>query len=112
MLSLLIHVLHNRLFASGQPLTMHVDTRRALERFDAAHRVARQFARRHPEASMLEIDVCAGEGWERLCPFLGLPTPGAAFPWENQSSQKLKQAWEGIRSRVRHRAPHRRPSSH
>ncbi len=33
---------------------------------------------------LLELDILGGEGWERLCPFLGLPVPVAAFPRMNQ----------------------------
>jgi hypothetical protein len=29
---------------------------------------------------LLMMDVCAGEGWERLCPFLGRPIPSEPFP--------------------------------
>jgi hypothetical protein len=33
------------------------------------------------EPHVLQLDVCAGEGYERLCPFLGLPVPDEPFPW-------------------------------
>ena len=34
---------------------------------------------------LLTINVCAGEGWEVLCPFLGFDTiPVEAFPWVNK----------------------------
>jgi len=29
---------------------------------------------------LLEIDITAGEGWEKLCPFLGRPVPTQPFP--------------------------------
>ena len=32
---------------------------------------------------LLEIDVCAGQGWESLCPFVGRPLPDMPFPHEN-----------------------------
>lgn len=31
-------------------------------------------------ADLLMIDICAGDGWEKLCPFLEKPVPEAAFP--------------------------------
>jgi 3'-phosphoadenosine 5'-phosphosulfate (PAPS) 3'-phosphatase len=34
-------------------------------------------------ADLLVIDVAAGEGWEKLCPFLGKPVPDAPFPKAN-----------------------------
>ena len=30
--------------------------------------------------SLLVMDICAGEGWETLCPFLGLDVPLQPFP--------------------------------
>lgn len=33
----------------------------------------------------LELDICAGEGWEKLCPFLGKPVPRKPFPWRNRA---------------------------
>lgn len=33
---------------------------------------------------LLIMDPCAGDGWEKLCPFLGLPIPDVPFPCENR----------------------------
>jgi hypothetical protein len=35
------------------------------------------------EQDVLLMDICAGEGWERLCPFLRLEPPSTPFPWRN-----------------------------
>lgn len=43
--------------------------------------VQRHFAAR-PE-KLLVLDVCNGEGWEKLCAFLGLEAPKEPFPWTN-----------------------------
>lgn len=32
----------------------------------------------------LEINVCMGEGWEKICPFLGKEVPDVPFPHSNQ----------------------------
>lgn len=37
------------------------------------------YFRDRPDA-LLSLDVVAGEGWEKLCPFLGQPIPNAPFP--------------------------------
>jgi hypothetical protein len=29
---------------------------------------------------LLEMDIAGGDGWEKLCPFLGLPVPAVPFP--------------------------------
>lgn len=34
---------------------------------------------------LLIMDICAGDGWEKLCPFLGKPVPATPFPWDNRS---------------------------
>src|SRR5262245_26324352 len=46
------------------------------------------------EKDFLVIDICGGEGWDKLCPFLGLPIPSVAFPRSNTAADKgLAQAW-------------------
>ncbi len=38
---------------------------------------------------LLILDICGGEAWDRLGPFLGSlvksPSPGMQFPWENKA---------------------------
>ncbi|MCC5973281.1 MAG: hypothetical protein JJT81_04435 [Rubellimicrobium sp.] len=34
----------------------------------------------------LVLDLAAGDGWDKLCPFLGLPVPARPFPHENRSA--------------------------
>lgn len=40
-------------------------------------------------ASHLLLDVCwdDGDGWDQLCPFLGVPVPALPFPHENRAPQ-------------------------
>lgn len=45
--------------------------------------VRTHFARRPND--LLELDLCAGEGWEKLCPFLGCAVPAAEVPWRNRT---------------------------
>jgi len=46
--------------------------------------VLEHFQNRHED--FLVMDVCGGEGWERLCPFLGAPSPDVEFPHLNKTS--------------------------
>lgn len=39
----------------------------------------RVWGSRHPDRFMI-FDVIGGDGWERLCPFLGVPVPDKPFP--------------------------------
>ena len=58
--------------------------------------VSRYFKDRNE--SLLVLDVCAGEGFEKMCPFLGEAIPPAPFPHKNSArdtferpAQKLKR---------------------
>ena len=39
---------------------------------------------------LLVINVCNGDGWEKLCPFFGLDQPNVEFPWENKNRGKKR----------------------
>ena len=49
-----------------------------MERIDAHFRNRQQ--------DHLVVDICAGDGWESLCPFLGKPVPEMPFPHRNDSA--------------------------
>ncbi|MBT3181793.1 MAG: hypothetical protein HN337_04695 [Deltaproteobacteria bacterium] len=38
---------------------------------------------------LLLVDICGGEGWEKLCPFLGQEIPDRHFPRRNVGSDKV-----------------------
>ncbi len=40
---------------------------------------------------LLELDICAGGGWEKLCPFLGLAVPDRPFPWSKSAMSRARQ---------------------
>jgi hypothetical protein len=40
--------------------------------------------------SLLVLDICAGQGWKQLCPFLDRPVPGITFPKENVGRQQTE----------------------
>jgi hypothetical protein len=48
------------------------------ERTEHERRVLAYFADRPHD--LLVLDIAAGEGWEALCPFLGVPVPDKPFP--------------------------------
>jgi hypothetical protein len=41
-----------------------------------------------PSERLLVMDITAGEGWEKLCPFLGVPIPSEPFPVANKTNWK------------------------
>ena len=67
----------------GNFLEVDVDTWLA-ERDRHHDAVLSHFAGRPDD--LLVIDLCAGQGWERLAPFLGWGRlPERTFPWENRT---------------------------
>ena len=47
------------------------------------HDAVRAYFENRPD-DFLEIDIIAGDGWEKLCRFLGKPIPEKPFPWGNR----------------------------
>ena len=51
-------------------------------------RVSKFFVVNNQQSSrLLVINVCQGEGWEKLCPFVNKPIPSQAFPHANQAKK-------------------------
>lgn len=40
------------------------------------------------DGDLLVLDICGGEGWQKICTFLHKPVPNQLFPYEN-ASRKL-----------------------
>jgi hypothetical protein len=40
-----------------------------------------------PPERLLVMDITSGEGWEQLCPFLGVPIPPVPFPHEHRTTE-------------------------
>lgn len=64
---------------------------RFLAAYESHVRNVRAYFAGRPE-TLLEIDICGGEGWATLCPFLGLDVPNAAFPHANEWMHQLLEA--------------------
>jgi hypothetical protein len=50
----------------------------------------------HRPDDLLILNICNGEGWERLCSFLGVPVPDIEFPHANEWMTKLIHATEAV----------------
>jgi hypothetical protein len=51
---------------------------------------------RHRPQDLLSMDLTAGDGWDELCPFLGVPVPATPFPHRNPASaREEKGGWLG-----------------
>jgi len=55
-------------------------------------RVRRYFASRPQD--LLILNIAAGDGWEKLCPFLGRPIPEVPFPHSNKGPAPSQEAEE------------------
>ena len=58
--------------------------------YDLHTRNVSDFFRSRP-ADLLVIDICGGEGWEKLCPFIGKATPSVSFPFANRKQDKQER---------------------
>lgn len=45
------------------------------------YKEVKEYFRDRPD-DLLVMNICAGDGWEKLCPFLGFPVPDVKFPHE------------------------------
>ena len=75
---------------------------------------AREYFKDRPD-DLLVMNVCEGDGWEKLCPFLELPIPDEPFPHDNKTPDRTpvrarSRAWlfskaRGLKRRLtRHRS--------
>lgn len=78
--------------------TLAFDPEHFSRAYDAHERNVRGYFRGRDD--LLVIDICGGEGWPRLCPFLGLPEPPAPFPHANEWMHMLLQAADEIAEQV------------
>jgi len=64
--------------------TTRFDEKLFLEKYRAYNQEVEAYFKHRPEDS-LRLDITRGEGFEKLCPFLGKPIPTAPFPHLNQT---------------------------
>ena len=58
-------------------------------RYERHNREVREYFKGRGK-DLLVLDITASEGWEKLCPFLGKPTPPVRFPYANSTSDREK----------------------
>ena len=75
-----------------------------LVRFRAHNASVRDYFRNR-SGDLLEMDLAAGDGWEKLCAFLDIPVPKRPFPHANKGQHSLSTA-ERWRNRMRDLAPY------
>ncbi|HET6806880.1 MAG TPA: sulfotransferase [Frateuria sp.] len=55
--------------------------------FDQHNREVLEHFRGRPD-DLLVLDLPKGDGWDKLCPFLGKPVPGIPFPHANKATDR------------------------
>jgi len=65
----------------------HADLRSAFDTYDKR---VRRFFEDKPAERFLEIDVSSGDGWGRLCRFLGVDVPAVPFPRLNSAPARAR----------------------
>ncbi len=64
--------------------TPHFDPTVFTRLYATHHATIDEYFRSRP-GTLLKINICRGEGWEKLAPFLGMPVPSISFPHSNKS---------------------------
>lgn len=63
--------------------TLTYDREKLLRGYAAHNESVRGYFRDAPD-KLLTLDICNGEGWDKLCPFLGREIPDEPFPHTNK----------------------------
>ncbi len=79
--------------------TIYFDRQKFLDGYHRYNQEVKDyFANR--ESDFLIMDICQGDGWSKLCPFLGVPIPEVPFPIKNAQKNITKP--KQIASRLLH----------
>ncbi|MEM8828058.1 MAG: sulfotransferase family protein [Cyanobacteria bacterium P01_G01_bin.19] len=79
--------------------TINFDRQKYLDGYHRYHQEVRDyFANRKQD--LLVMNICQGDGWEKLCPFLGVSVPETPFPVKNAKKNITKS--KQIASRLLH----------
>ena len=72
-----------------------------VERYERHNREVLEYFKDRP-GDLITFDISAGDGWEKLCGFLGHPVPDAPFPWKNSKQTRQKRvAKHGSKEQLR-----------
>jgi len=69
-----------------------------MDRYERHNREVREYFKGRPD-DLLVLRLANGDGWSKLCPFLGMDIPDIAFPHENKASDREKKMNVFVRSK-------------
>jgi len=61
-----------------------------VKRFEEHNKEVKQYFKNRP-TDLLLLELAKGDGWEKLCPFLGKSIPNESFPHANTASDRKKR---------------------
>jgi hypothetical protein len=68
-----------------------------VKHFVSRYGEVREYFKDRPN-DLLVMNICAGEGWEKLCPFLELPIPNKPFPYVYKTQNRNQRIIQKIRN--------------
>jgi hypothetical protein len=71
-----------------------------IRRFEAHNADVLDYFKDRPQ-DLLVMDLSKGDGWEKLCPFLGVEIPNIPFPHANEASVREKASSKSIFSKTK-----------
>lgn len=84
--------------------SVYFDRQKFTDAYHRHHDDVRRYFRGRPD-DLLEMDIGAGDGWDKLCPFLDLPVPDEPFPHTNQRrsdiSSRVKSSARNLARKVK-----------
>jgi hypothetical protein len=86
--SRIVHILHNRITKVGT--WTEIDTKTWRQEYKKHENMVRN-AFDGMGHKLLCINICAGDGWETLCPFLDAEIPNEPFPRQNTAINRLQR---------------------
>jgi hypothetical protein len=81
------HVLRNQKNPNYKGWWLKVNIPKWIRAWKKHNADVREYFKNRPD-DLLIIDICNGEGWGKLCPFLDLPIPNQPFPHKNENIEK------------------------
>jgi hypothetical protein len=76
------------------------DRKKFIDAYHRHHEDVRRYFRNRPD-DLLEMDITAGDGWEKLCPFLELPIPDVPLAHVNKRQDGIVSGTHPIRKRIK-----------
>ena len=77
-------ILHNMIYGQSTP---EDNEEIYIKRYEVHNQEVLRYFQDRPD-DLLVMDICNGDGWKKLCPFLGKEVPSCDFPWTNRKRFK------------------------